>query len=163
MDQPTDAALVIGVGNPLRGDDGVAHEVLARLEARLEECLEARDVPAAPGGGGTVLIVSHQLLPEHAEAVARARVFVLVDAAADLPPGRVAARPLAPGEARADAHRFDAPGLLAAARDWFGRCPPAHAVGVGAAQFELGAPLSAEVAAAVDPAAAEVLRLLGQG
>lgn len=142
-------ALVIGVGNVLRGDDGAAHAVLARLAPRVD-------------GTRVELLAAHQLLPEHAAAIAAAGLVVLVDAAADQPPGEVAVRAVAAGAPVRDAHGLDLPALLSGAREWYGHSPPALAVGIGAGSFELREGLSREVAAALDAAADAVVRLLAE-
>ncbi|HVP45612.1 MAG TPA: hydrogenase maturation protease [Bryobacteraceae bacterium] len=58
------AALVVAVGNTLRGDDGVAHRVADLLGAH----------------AGVDLLRVHQLTPELAEEIGRAGVVVFVDA-----------------------------------------------------------------------------------
>lgn len=57
--------LVIGVGNPLRGDDGVAWRLLAELE---------------PGVSGLRLERRHQLSPELAADLAAATAVLFIDA-----------------------------------------------------------------------------------
>ncbi len=71
-----DRVLVIGYGNPLRGDDGVGPAVVRRLQL----------------AAGDTAMEAMQLLPEHIEAVARAGLVVLVDAGVDLSPGEVRCR-----------------------------------------------------------------------
>jgi hydrogenase maturation protease len=92
------STLVIGVGNTLRGDDGVAARVLELLEAR------------APGA--FVLKATLSLLPELADdLVAHARV-IFVDA--DVLAREVTLRPVE--EERAGLHRFAPWGVVAMAR-----------------------------------------------
>jgi hydrogenase maturation protease len=66
--------LVIGYGNPGRGDDG--------LGPRLVELLEERPWP---GAGGVDLVAAFQLAPEHAADVAAHAWVVFADAAVDGP------------------------------------------------------------------------------
>jgi hydrogenase maturation protease len=56
--------LCIAIGNPLRGDDGVAHRVLDLLQ------------PAA----GVAILRAQQLVPELSEEIARARNVIFIDA-----------------------------------------------------------------------------------
>jgi hydrogenase maturation protease len=141
-------ALVIGYGNPLRGDDG-AGQAVARALA--DEAI-----------AGVEVVACHQLVPEFAPDIAAAALVVFVDAVVSAPAGEVAARPL--GELSADpaglAHHVEAAGLVAMARALYGRAPAAFLVGIGAGAMELGEGFSDEVAAAVPRAVAEVRRLL---
>jgi hydrogenase maturation protease len=59
--------LIIGYGNPLRGDDDVGWEAASRLAAAL------------PSEAVHILAV-HQLTPELAEAVSEADLLIFVDA-----------------------------------------------------------------------------------
>ena len=110
--------LCIGYGNPLRGDDAVG-PALAR----------------AQGG-----IAVHQLLPELAERIARERVVVFLDARADLAPGAVEVMPLE--TTGAATHSCSPRSLLRLAREVYGSAPIAVLIGIGAASFELGAPIT---------------------
>ncbi len=141
-------ALVIGYGNPLRGDDGVGPEVARRLETV----------------AGLRVMTAYQLLPEHATEIAEASAVVLVDAALDLPAGEVRSRRLQPSAGArglADLHDLSPEGLLVLARELTGAEVPAFIVTVGVADVGLGDGLSPEVEAAVGRAADAVLELLG--
>jgi hydrogenase maturation protease len=118
-----DGALVIGYGNPLRGDDGVG--------PRIAEVLTRR------GLAGVRALAAHQLTPELAEPLAAARLAIFVDAGLDLAgDGLVCVRPLAPARTSAPlGHAGDPRGLLALAHEVFGRSPPAWLVTVPAARF----------------------------
>ncbi len=67
MTPPTPATLIIGYGNPLRGDDGVGWHVAQHLAAMM---------PA------TVACVRacHQLTPDLAESVSQVRQVIFIDA-----------------------------------------------------------------------------------
>ena len=104
-------SLVIGYGNTLRGDDGVG--------VRVAEAVEAWGMP------GVKVIACHQLMPELAEAVARAQRVVFVDAALDAP-REVQWRRLEPAQSsQLIAHAADPRTLLAMARDVYQHCPEA--------------------------------------
>ena len=140
-------ALVIGVGNPARGDDGVGPAVAARVEA--DARLAGADVRRAV-----------QLTPELAAEVAAASVVVIVDARAGAVAGEVgwaAVEVGSPGGTPGPfSHHLDPSGLCHLAGLAFGRVPPAFVVGVGASGFDAGAPLSGPARAAI-PRAAEVV------
>ncbi len=139
--------LLIAWGNPLRGDDGVAARVAAEV-AELDPTVE--------------VVVVHQPTPELAERLAGAERAVLVDAAADLPPGEVAVRPLGPAPGGCGlGHELDPGSLLQLAARVFGRAPDAHLVVVGVGSAAWGEELSPPLAAALSRAAATALRALG--
>lgn len=134
-----DEVLLIGYGNTLRRDDGVGPMVARRFGGRR----------------GIVVITALQLLPEHIEAVARAKLLILVDAAVDLGPGAVQCESLVPSDHRnalVDLHQLGPKDLVAGARQVFGRSPKAWLVTIGAQDVDFGEGLSEKVADAVDRA-----------
>ena len=126
------SVLVLAVGNPLRGDDGAGPAAV-------------EDLPLP----GCEVVVAHQLLPEHAELVARARLAVFVDARDGGAPGEVSEEPVTAGGAQPLSHHLSPGHLLALARALGGRAPPAIALSVAGADFSLGERLSPEVKAAL--------------
>jgi hydrogenase maturation protease len=126
--------LVVGYGNPLRGDDAVGR--------RIAEMLIAGDL--LPGAR---IEAPHQLAPELAADIADARLVVLVDARAndgavgDVHVERVIGRSGAVGS-----HAIDASTLVGLAARLFGHVPPVLLVSMRAGQFDLGADLSPSVA-----------------
>ncbi|MCH9714443.1 MAG: hydrogenase maturation protease [Cyanobacteria bacterium] len=134
---PPSNGLVIGIGNPLRGDDGVG--------ALLAE----------PVGGRSV----QQLTPELAEELAGLEAVLFVDAW--LAPAGVAEprlTPISPTQAGApETHRLEPAQLLAISQVLYGRAPRAHLLQVPARAFAHGRALSAELQAAL-PAARALLR-----
>jgi hydrogenase maturation protease len=136
------APLLVAMGNPLRGDDGVGWLIA--------DAVERAGAPA-----GARVVRCRQLLPELAVAVASASAVVLVDAAVDVPPGAVRVTPVAPVAApEVSPHDLSPGALLALARVLAGAAPPAWLVAVGGARFSYGEGLSAPVRAAVPAAAA---------
>jgi len=122
--------LIIGYGNPLRGDDGAGFTAAERL-------------------GGLAV---HQLTPDLAEPVSRADEVVFIDAAVpQTPPGPVLRRRLlAPeGGAQPFTHQCTPGSLLSLAQTLYGRAPRAILYTIAATQFDTGAPLSAGVEAAI--------------
>jgi hydrogenase maturation protease len=137
--------LVICLGNPLRGDDGLGAMVAARL--------------AAVGVPDDSVRVVGGLLPELAADVAAADGVLFVDASADLAPGEVRVAPVSGTGAGARwTHSLSPADLLALTAAVYGRTPPADLVEVGGRTFEVGAPLSVEVEAAVAPVVERVAR-----
>lgn len=137
--------LVIGYGNPLCGDDGVAWHVVDAI------------VPALPPDSVAAI---HQLTPEWAELISRADLVIFVDAAIGDTPGEVNSFPLMPQSGRPGSHEMTPMGVLAMAVELFGRCPAAHMVTITGDSFDLSERLSTKVAAAVPEAARLILNLL---
>lgn len=121
---PDTGLLIIGYGNPLRGDDGVGPKVAEAVEE-----LHLPDVHT---------LICHQLSPEHAEPIARARTVIFVDAAVDAPKD-VQLRKLEPNEtSQLMAHAADPRTMLALARDVFGHCPDAWWLTIPAEKLDFG-------------------------
>jgi hydrogenase maturation protease len=128
------ARLIIGVGHPDRGDDAAGLAAARRLGG-IEMSGEPLDLIAAWEGAGEV---------------------VLIDAVVTgAPPGTIhrwdaLSTPLARGTLRFSTHAFGVPEAIELARA-LGRLPRRLSIwGIEAAQFEPGAGLSPEVAAAVE-------------
>jgi hydrogenase maturation protease len=69
--------LIVGFGNPLRGDDGVGWYVIDRLQhVSFEHSVK--------------MLACHQLMPELVEEVVDAELVIFIDAAVESPPGRIA-------------------------------------------------------------------------
>ena len=145
--RPVNPPLLIGYGNPFCGDDGVGPLVTAA-------CAEAfPDIET---------IIVHQLAPELAEPISHAACVVFVDAELGSPGADSGSGAGPRGDGRRGlTHHFHPAVLLACARLLFGRCPPAHLVTVGGADFGPGDKLSAAVQAAVPAAVARVAELIG--
>ena len=149
LPDPDRRALVVGLGNELRGDDAVGLEVARRAGERL---------PAAT-------VVENEGEPTRLldlwEDVA---AVVVVDAAVGTgEPGTVttfdaAGAPLPHAFFRTSTHHVSLGEAVELARA-LGRLPARlHVVAVEGARFETGSPLSAPVAAAVGRAVDEVVR-----
>jgi hydrogenase maturation protease len=140
--------LVLAVGNPSRGDDGIGPELAARLEAA-----------ALPG---VEVIVEFQLQVENAlDLVGRERV-IFVDAGTGTPAPFELTRVLPSAEFLHTSHAL-APGtVLATYRRVTGSEPPeAWLLCVRGVSFELGDPLSPAAAAHLDAAWSDLLRAVG--
>jgi len=137
--------LVVGVGNPLREDDGVGWY--------LAEALGRTGVPTH---------TCHQLLPELAAELSQVDLVLFADARAEGPAGQIRLQPLAPSDKPGYSHHLDAPGLLAWVRGLYGHCPKAHLLSVAGAAFGYREGLSPPVAAALPAALAQAGALLEQ-
>lgn len=135
--------LVIGYGNPLRGDDGVG-------------CIVAEEVAKylCDPESKIQVIACHQLNPELAEAVADTRAVIFVDASVELKAGEVKVAAVTPDRfsPAAITHQMQPSALLATASELFGQAPPAIAVLIGAKSFDPGMSLSPPVKGAVKQA-----------
>lgn len=145
---------ILGLGNPLMGDDGFGLAVLARLEERWT----LEDVETADGGTWGMSLLP---LIEDAE-----RLIVIDAILAGGQPGDVVLleRERLPIylTRKLSAHQIDLRDVLAVA-EWRGRLPSETiAVGVQPVRIELGLGLSDEAAAAIDDVVDLVVARLGQ-
>jgi hydrogenase maturation protease len=129
--------MVIGYGNPLRGDDGVGWRVAEVLKARRESL-------------SMEVVACQQLLPELAERISRAGTVWFVDATGVGVPGEWYCHRL-PEESTASTlgHYASPAELLALTRGLYGVAPGAYLFTVCGYSFECGEELSVAVAAAV--------------
>lgn len=118
--------LVIGIGNPTRGDDRAGLEVVRTLE-RLVPWGHYRSV--------------HQLTPELAEEIAGAREVIFVDASVEARVLTIA--PVDPSATPSDSHALTPGSLLGLAERIHGTLPArALAVGIPASDFGFSEELS---------------------
>jgi hydrogenase maturation protease len=124
--------MIIGYGNPLRGDDALGWHAAARLAERLP----AADVRAC-----------HQLTPELAEPLSRCGLAVFIDAACDQPAAEVRARRIDPASSGSlpFTHQLIPEILLGLAARLYGSSPAALLFTVGVRSLDHGGDLSAEV------------------
>jgi hydrogenase maturation protease len=157
-------ALLIGYGNPLRGDDGVGWHVANAVRAALRAGeTAAANIHEATGGSRLRILTEHQLTPELASDVAASGVVVFVDAACDCAPGVVRVRPVnvtGPPSGLTQ-HQFDPGTLLWLAGQVYGRVPAsAWLVTIGASAFACEQRLSPPVQAGVSVAYRAAVHLL---
>jgi hydrogenase maturation protease len=135
--------LVIGYGNPLRGDDGVGCVVAEEVAKHL--CDPESKVQ---------VVACHQLNPELAEAVADTRAVIFVDASLELKAGEIKVRPVTPDRfsPAGITHHMPPSALLATASELFGQAPPAVAILIGGESFDPGMSLTPPVKGAVGQA-----------
>ncbi len=125
--------LIIGWGNPLRGDDALGWVAAERLTKLVGSEAEVR--------------VSHQLLPEFAEEISRSGLVVFIDAACDNERGEVRSERVEPrcSASAAFSHQLDPAALLGMARRLYGSCPEAYLFSMGGRSFGYGEEQSPEV------------------
>jgi hydrogenase maturation protease len=128
--------LIIGYGNPLRGDDGIGW----RAAQTLSEQIQSPEVR---------VVVCHQLTPELAQDVSGAETVIFVDAARDLPPGKIRCAPVvAAGETEPSppvsySHHVSPLSILNVCRELYSAEPGAFLVSVGGERFGVVGGLSA--------------------
>lgn len=137
--------LVIGIGNPTRGDDGAGQQVVKAL---------ARLLP-----WGSYQLVQ-QLTPELAEDIAAAREVIFVDASVEARSLNIVT--VTPGEMPAGSHSVTPGGLLALAQQVYGTLPDrALAVAIPAYDLSFSNELSAGTARWVREAVRQLEAWLG--
>lgn len=168
--RPIGRILIVGYGNPLRGDDAFGPLVVERLrrdrdamvDATVDAGVEA-GVETAADPASVALSTCHQLVPELAADLAAVERVIFIDAAVDQPAGALACRGVYAGEGGPEplVHRLGPEQLLGLTRALYGRAPEAVLLTVGGQCFDLADHrLSPPVAAAVAPAIAWIQRLL---
>ncbi len=139
--------IVIGLGNPLRGDDSAGQ----RAAEALYHCMPANAAD---------IRLCHQLTPELSEPLARASLAVFIDARDGGEPGHICAQPIDTGGETRHTHFMTPGALLALTKALNGRAPHAWLITISAAQFDLGAPLSPEVERALPEVVERVCALV---
>ena len=139
--------LIIGIGNPSRGDDALGPRLIERLEV-----LALPDVE---------LLTDFQLQVEYVLDLHGRREIIFVDAAAS----GTAPCTFAPVEPERDtsfsSHALSAPALLAAYAQHFGDAPPpSYLLAIRGYAFELGAALSRQAHGNLDVALRLVMQRL---
>ncbi len=133
--------LVIGIGNPSRGDDALG-----------PACIEALEALAPPR---TELLTDFQLQVEYLLDLAERREVIFVDAAAGGPAPFSFAPVVASDRPGCSTHAVPPGEVLAAYQRHYGTPPPAsHVLAIRGYRFDLGAPLSAAATANLEAALA---------
>lgn len=128
--------LIIGYGNPLRGDDAlgqIAAEHLAQHFAGHEN-IHVQSV--------------HQLTPELSEKLAGCNLVIFIDTRHHVPEGEVYVEELQPATAsikRSFSHYVTPSELLLLANSLYATSPQGLLVGITSTMFDVGQPLSAPV------------------
>jgi hydrogenase maturation protease len=143
--------LVIGYGNPLRGDDG-----FGPLAAEL---IAGRNPP------GIAVIIVRQLGPELAPELSEAEHAIFLDAESADEPGILKAAPVELHDLSAFAisHHLQPGSLIALTRAVYGHAPAATLVTATTAKFDHSGEISDIMRAAAEKAANAVVRLVENG
>jgi hydrogenase maturation protease len=143
--------LIIGYGNPVRGDDAVGWEAAERLRGL------ARDQRIE-------ILTAHQLTPEMAEPASRARVVIFVDADCDNREGEVSFREVEADRSASGlfSHQLTPEVLLGAASRLYGGCARGVLASMGPESFEYGAELSEPVRTALPALLDRVQKVCGE-
>ncbi|HEX8818194.1 MAG TPA: hydrogenase maturation protease [Terriglobales bacterium] len=143
-------ALVVGLGNRLRSDDGLGWHVAERLSREY-----APEVVQVLG--------LHQLTPEAAEVVSRAELVIFVDASCEGHAGTVSCTRIEPGApAGGSSHEFSPAAVLRLAEELYGRAPAAYLLTVAGESFEVGEGLSAVVVRGIPLLMERIRELIGE-
>ena len=141
--------LIIGIGNPLRSDDGLGWAVAEQLS---QDCDLGCDIQTV-----------YQLTPELAQWMAAVNLVVMVDASHEGKPGELHIRPLPlPLSVQPSAlgtHYTTPEELAALTLAVYGRCPPVVVVSMTGANFSIGEQLSSIVARRIPLVSEAVLRV----
>jgi hydrogenase maturation protease len=141
--------LVIGYGNPARGDDGLGPALTARLEALR--------IP------GVTVETDYQLAIEHAAQAAEHDVVVFADAATDAEEPFYFRPVTGAPVVGATSHSVSPGQVLELARSCFGASPEGYLLGMRAhALDDFVEALSPEAEAALEAGLAHLLRFLAQ-
>jgi len=133
--------LIVGIGNPLRSDDGLGWHVARELLHELARGLANDDVQ---------VVATQQLMPEISDRASRAELVLFIDAARSGNPGTLKCEQIAPAApASRHSHDLTPAGILKLAQELYGRCPAAYLLTVAGESFVTGDTLSATVAAAI--------------
>lgn len=139
--------LIIGYGNPLRGDDGFGHQAAERLQ----DLLHNSDVE---------IHALHQLTPELMDPLSRADRAIFIDACTGPTPGEIRERAVDPDpdpSASRFTHHFTPETLVTGARDLFGRAAPSVLITCAGADFDCSYALSPAVQISLDRTVLAVL------
>ena len=130
-----DGALVIGYGNPVRGDDALGLEIASRLAASIRD--EAIEVVALP-----------QLAPELSELINEVGLVIFIDSSHIGRPGSWACEVVEPDATSLHTlgHHLTPESLLAYTQALFNTSPRALLVSVAGESFDFGQELSPAVA-----------------
>ncbi len=126
--------LIIAIGNPLRGDDGLGWAVAQQLSHDSNPDYDIHTV--------------HQLTPELAQFMAIVKLVVIIDATYEGEPGDLRVRPLSPPAqpAPVGTHHTTPAELAALTSALYGQCPPVIVITMTGANFNLCEHLSPLIA-----------------
>lgn len=133
--------LVIGIGNPLRGDDAIGWFAAQTLAERVDS-------------DRVTTMALHQLTPEWAKAMSRMKMVIFIDAAEGQAAGTISIKEIYPSDSPPSmTHLLSPQGLLALSARLYHSTPRTYLCTVGGGDFghkeELSAPVEAACAVLV--------------
>jgi len=144
--------LIIGIGNPIRGDDGLGWKVAENL---------SRELACEPRRDDVHVLATHQLTPELAELASRADHVLFIDAAQTGDPGTMTCRRMLPdASAVRQSHALSPAALLGMTEKLYGRSPAACLLTLAGDTFSIGESFSPAVSAALPALRAKIKRLV---
>ena len=143
--------LIIGIGNPLRSDDGLGWAVAEQLSQDWDTDYDIHAV--------------YQLTPELAQWMAAVNLVVMIDASHEGEPGELRIRPLSlSAQPSAVGTHYTTPEELAALTAVvYGQCPPVVVITMTGANFSLGEHFSSIVARRIPLVSAAVRQICAHG
>jgi hydrogenase maturation protease len=143
------AAMIIGYGNELRGDDAIGQKIANTVSSWHLSSVQSLAV--------------HQLTPELAEPLAHTDLAIFVDACIDGQGENVQVELISPnGSGVVSCHLGDPRSLLALTEYIYGHCPSAWLVTVPGANFEISDRLSSTAQNGIAIALIKIVHLLDQ-
>ncbi len=156
--------LIIGVGNPLRGDDALGWHAARQLARQWGAAAEAQfleDNRCLSADESVEIMACQQMTMDLVEPVREAERVIFIDAAVTGEPGSLACQAVAPDAPQnLISHQFDAPTLLAAVKALYGVCPEAVVLSVTASAFDYTEELSPVVAARLPELVGRAVKLV---
>jgi hydrogenase maturation protease len=144
--------LVLGWGNPSRGDDALGPELVRRLEAL---------APERPGWREHAFLTDFQLQPEHALDLAEHDLVLFADASVSASDPYTLSRLQPERDHSFTSHALTPSAVLAVYRQLFGgKAPDAFLLAMHGETFELGVAMSVPAGCRLEAALALAVRLL---
>lgn len=142
--------IIIGYGNPLRGDDALGYHAAGRLSRMITD----EDV---------AILTCHQLTPELAATICKYDVAVFVDASVGDSPGTLTVTQIDPSHIpnRTFSHQLDPESVLICSKYLYGQVPESYLVTVTAESFGYMEDLSVPVRNRLPELTDAVLRIAG--
>lgn len=146
--------LIIGYGNPSRGDDALGPLALERIAQHIEQCNEQRN--AGPAEAGQIeLLTDFQLQIELVTDMAQRERVIFIDADVSLTQPFCFTPLQEPPASVGTSHALEPASLLAVYRNFYAcAAPPAFLLVIRGYEFELGTALSAAARTNLDAALA---------
>jgi hydrogenase maturation protease len=143
--------IVIGLGNPLRGDDGIGWYAIDRLTNSMNN-------------SNIEFVKCRELLPEISEKISKAKYVLFIDAAVDTDNGEIVERQVDPAEnyPSLETHQLDPAGILSFSKALYGRIPSAVMLTVSVESFEFHEGLSEKGHAGVELLVKRACEILGK-